>query len=141
MKLKQIEEIATRKVPIWQPGLLIVLLLMGYFIIPILAKNTQKPVEKSKSTGTTLGVNTLKEDLKNKVIDSAQPYLKQAQKDAESVLGVAQQTVQNVVQDIASKSADSAKVFVFDNTLGKVLENINTLPSDQQELIRKAICK
>ncbi|MFZ2205916.1 MAG: hypothetical protein WA061_01375 [Microgenomates group bacterium] len=141
MKLKQIEEIATRKVPVWQPGLLIVLLLMGYFIVPILAKNTQKPSEQNKSTGTTLGINTLKEDIKNKVVDSAQPYLKQVQKDAESVLGVAQQTVQNAVQDIASKSADSAKVFVFDNTLGKVLQNINTLPSDQQELIRKAICK
>jgi len=140
MKLKQIEAIATRKVPIWQPGLLIILLLMGYFIVPILAKNTPKPPQKT-DTGTTLGVRTLQEDVKKKVVDTAQPYLEQIQKEAGVVLGVAQQTVQNAVQDIASKSADTAKVFVFDNTLGKVLQNIDTLSPDQQELIRKAICK
>ncbi len=141
MKLKQIEEIATRKVPIWQPGLLIILLLMGYFIVPMLAKNTQKPTQKNESQGTTLGVNTLQEDVKKKVIDTAKPYLEQVQKEAGVVLGAAQQTVQNAVQDIASKSADTAKVFVFDNTLGKVLQNIDNLSPDQQELIRKAICK
>ena len=33
------------------------------------------------------------------------------------------------------------KEFVFDNTLGKLLQNINSLPADQQDLIKKAICK
>jgi len=57
------------------------------------------------------------------------------------VLGLAQQTVQQTMQGIASKSANQAKEFVFDNTLGKILQNINTLPTDQQDLIKKAICK
>jgi len=113
---------------------------MGYFIVPILAKNKPKPPQKTE-TGTTLGASTLQEDVKKKVVDTAQPYLEKIQKEAGVVLGAAQQKVQNAVQDIASKSADTAKVFVFDNTLGKVLQNIDTLSPDQQELIRKAICK
>lgn len=141
MKLKQIEEIATYKVPVWQPILLILLLLLGYFIVPILAKNNELSSKKKESPGMTLGVETFKDDVADKVLDSSKPYIEQAKKDVGTVLGAAQVVVQNAVSDIASRSADTAKEFVFDSTFGKVLQNINSLPSDQQDLIRKAICK
>ncbi|MCX6731992.1 MAG: hypothetical protein NTV98_00445 [Candidatus Roizmanbacteria bacterium] len=140
MKLKQIEEIATRQVPIWQPALLVSLLLAGYIVVPLIAKKPSMP-QTNKSSGSTLGVNTIQEQLDNGINSIVKPAADQIQKQAGVVLGIAQQTVQQTVQDVASKSADQAKEFVFDNTLGKVLQNINTLPADQQDLIKKAICK
>ncbi len=144
MKLKQIEEIATRKVPIWQPVLLITLLLLGYVVVPIIAKQVTTKAQKKESIGSTLGAETIKNNLQdsvNNVQDAVKPYSDQLQKDAGSVLGIAQQTVQNTIQSVASQSADQAKQFLFDNTLGKLLQNLNSLPADQQDLIKKAICK
>ncbi|MFH0773370.1 MAG: hypothetical protein V1922_03600 [bacterium] len=141
MKLKQIEEIATRQIPLWQPALLIALLFLGYFVVPLIAKNTPIPAKKSKSIGSTLGVEVIKKQLNEGMNTVVKPAADQLQKEAGVVLGLAQQTVQQTVQNIASTSANQAKEFVFDNTLGKVLENINTLPKDQQDLIKKAICK
>ena len=140
MKLKQIEEIATRQVPIWQPALLVVLLLAGYIVVPIIAKKNSSSLQKSE-TGTTLGVETTKKQFGDGVSSVIKPVSDQLQKEAGVVLGFAQQTVQQTIQNISSKSANQAKEFIFDNTLGKVLQNINTLPADQQELIKKAICK
>ncbi|MCX6730778.1 MAG: hypothetical protein NTZ55_02940 [Candidatus Roizmanbacteria bacterium] len=140
MKLKQIEEIATRQVPIWQPALLVSLLLAGYIVVPLISKKSSTP-QKTVSSGSTLGVNTIKDQLNNGIHNVVKPATDEIQKQAGVVLGIAQQTVQQTVQDVASKSAEQAKEFVFDNTFGKVLQNINTLPSDQQDLIKKAICK
>jgi hypothetical protein len=143
MKLKQIEEIAKKKVPIWQPTLLVTLLVLGYTVVPILAKKSAAP-PKQETLGTTLGIETLApltNEVKNKAINSTKPYIAQAQEQAGAVLGIAQNTVQTIVQNIASKSAETAQEFVFDNTIGKILQNIKTLPTDQQELIQKAICK
>lgn len=140
MKLKQIEEIATKQVPVWQPVLLAVLLALGYFAVPLIAKKEAPSVQK-KETGSTLGIDTIKDRLNNGVETVVKPLSEQLQKEAGIVLGIAQQTVQQTVQDVASQSASQAKEFVFDNTLGKVLQNINTLPADQQDLIKKAICK
>jgi hypothetical protein len=138
MKLKQIEDIAQRQVPIWQPALLVTLLLAGTMVIPLIKQSI--PTQE-KQVGTTLGVETIKKQLGNEVKDVVKPAADQLQKDAGVVLGIAQQAVQQTVQDVASKSAEQAKVYIFDNTLGKVLQNIDTLPADQQELIKKAICK
>jgi len=140
MKLKQIEEIATKPVPIWQPALLVVLLLAGYIVVPIIAKKNSNLLEGNK-TGSTLGAETVKKQFSDGVSNIIKPVSDQLQKEAGVVLGLAQQTVQQTMQGIASKSANQAKEFVFDNTLGKILQNINTLPTDQQDLIKKAICK
>jgi hypothetical protein len=140
MKLKQIEEIATRQVPIWQPALLVVLLLAGFFAVPLMTKPTP-PVEKKSTAGMTLGVDTIKETLDSGVKNIAKPLAAQLQKEVGVVLGLAQEAVQQTAQNVASKSAEQAKEFVFDNTIGKLLQNINSLPADQQDLIKKAICK
>jgi len=144
MKLKQIEEIATRQVPVWQPVLLATLLGLGFFAVPLIAKKTLPPVEKSKSAGSALGIKDIKKQLNagiQSVGDAAKPLSVSLQKEAGVVLGLAQQAVQQTVSSVASQSASQAKEFVFDNTLGKVLQNINMLPADQQDLIKKAICK
>lgn len=141
MKLKQIEDIATRQVPIWQPALLVVLLLLGNVIVPNILKQKETQSSKKESVGMTLGENTIKKRIEDRVQKVIIPYSEELQKEAGKVLGIAQVSVQQTVQNFASNSAEQAKEFVFDNTLGKVLQNINTLPTDQQELIKKAICK
>ena len=140
MKLKQIEEIATRTVPIWQPVLLVALLLLGTFAIPLIAQKDSQ-VQKKESLGTTLGISNIKDKINNEVKNIVLPLSENIQKETGVVMGVAQKTVQQTVQNIASQSASQAKEFVFDNTIGKVLQNINTLPLEEQELIKKAICK
>jgi len=141
MKLKQIEEIATRQVPIWQPALLVSLLLLGYAVVPTILKQEEIKSLKKEPTGSALGVNTIKKQLDEGVQNVVIPYSDRLQKEAGNVLGIAQQAVQQTVQSVASKSAEQAKEFIFDNTLGKLLQNINNLPNDQQDLIKKAICK
>lgn len=141
MKLKQIEEIATRQVPIWQPTLLAALLLLGYVIVPAILKQKEIQPIKKESLGTTLGIETIKKQVDAGIQNVIKPYSIQLQKEAGKVLGTAQVAVSQTAQNIASHSAEQAKEFIFDNTLGKVLQNINTLPADQQELIKKAICK
>jgi len=141
MKLQKIEEIATRQVPVWQPTLLVVLLLLGFLAVPFISKKTPVPSIEKKVDGKTLGVSTVKETINSGISKVGKPLATELQKEAGVVLEIAQDVVQQTVQSIASKSAETAKEFVFDNTLGKLLQNINTLPSDQQELIKKAICK
>jgi len=142
MKIKQIEEIATKKVSLWKAGLLIFLLALGYFAVPFLSVKSPLPLEqKPHSMGIALGSTDIKNQLSSRVSSMVKPISQKLQKDAEAVLGIAQHAVQQTVQNIASQSANQAKEFVLDNTLGKILQNINTLPQDQQDLIKKAICK
>jgi len=140
MKLKQIEEIATKPVPIWQPALLVSLLLLGIVAVPLIAKKPT-PTQNSQSIGSTLGIGDIKKRVESEIKNVAKPVSDNLQKEVGVVMGIAEQAVQQTVQNIASQSASQAKEFVFDNTLGKVLQNINTLPADQQDLIKKAICK
>ena len=140
MKLKQIEEIATKPVPIWQPVLLISLLLLGFFAVPLIAKKPA-PSQNVQSIGSTLGASDIKKKVESEIKNIAKPLSDNLQKEAGVAMGIAQKAVQQTVQNIASQSANQAKEFVFDNTLGKVLQNIKTLPTDQQDLIKKAICK
>jgi len=141
MKLKPIGEIATKRVPVWQPILLIALLLFGYFAIPLIAKKNSALEKKNKSIGSTLGVSTIKEQFNNGMNTIVKPAANQLQQEAGVVLGRAQRTAQQKMQKVASSSANQAKEFILENTLGKVLQNINALPKDQQDFIKKAICK
>lgn len=141
MKLKQIEELATHKVPVWQPGLLVVLLLLGTIVVPNILKQKESKPKTQSALGSTLGVNTIKKQIGEGVEHIVQPYSAQIQKEAGKVLGIAQESLEQGVQSIASQGANQAKTFVFDNTIGRILDNFNTIPTDQQDLIKKAICK
>lgn len=55
----------------------------------------------------------------------------------ENVLG----TTTNIVATIASKSSEIVSQVVFDNTIGKVIEQVKKLPASEQEKIKQEICK
>lgn len=142
MKLKQIEEIATKPVPVWQPALLISLLLLGFFAVPLITpKKAPQPEPKKELFGAILGTGDIKKQLTTNVQNAVKPLSATIQKEAGVVLGLAQQALTQSVQNIASQSGEQAKEFVLDNTLGKLLQNINSLSNDQQDYIKKAICK
>lgn len=141
MKLKQIEEIAKKPVPVWQPVLLIILLLLGIIVVPLITKNAPRSAQKNTSLESMLNINTLKEKLGIGVKTVLKPLSMQLQKEAGVTLGIAGQAVQQTAEEIATRSASQAKEFVLDNTLGKALQNFKSLSTDQQELIKKAICK
>ncbi len=46
-----------------------------------------------------------------------------------------------IVSSTASKSADAVSKFIFDNTIGKIIDQVKILPKDQQEKIKQEICK
>lgn len=137
MKLKEIEEIVEHKVPIWQPALLIILLILGFSIVPLIANQATELKKKTPTKENILGVETIQKTVDSGVEQYVIPYAQKLQQGVESVLGVAQQSA----TDIASQSAQQAKEYVFDNTVGKVLDSVHSLPTDQQDLIKKAICK
>lgn len=56
---------------------------------------------------------------------------------AGSVLGELTQTV----IDTATQSAQKATDFVFDSTVGSIVKQVEKLPQNQQEEIKKEICK
>lgn len=138
MKLKQIADVAQKQVPVWQPTLLGLLLILGFTIVPLVAKNTSSTPSTTKtSPGSTLGAESLVNTLQQGATNLVQPYTQALQKQAENVLGVAQQTA----TDAVITSTQQAKDYVIDNTVGKLLNNVQTLPADQLDIIKKAICK
>ncbi len=70
--------------------------------------------------------------------------VKNVESTTAQVLGVATQ----IVASTASKSAETTSNvagavsnFVFENTIGKIIDQVKVLPHDQQEKIKKEICK
>jgi len=137
MKLKQIADVAQKQVPVWQPVLLGLLLLLGFTVVPLIAKTAPTDAKKELVTGSTLGIQTVKDTLSENATNLAKPYVDNLQKQAESVLGVAQQTATSIVVT----SSQQAKDYVIDSTLGKLLDSVHSLPKEEQDILKKAICK
>ena len=60
-----------------------------------------------------------------------------AQKEVGLVLGA----FTELLSDTASKSANTAKEYIFANTVGNLLKQIDKLPTQEKELIKKEVCK
>lgn len=95
---------------------------------------------KKKSQDTILGAETKQIDLKEtgktfeKIIDQE---MEKAKKSMDDVLGEAT----SFVTDTASRSAETVTDFIFDNTVGSIVKQINKLPEKQQEEIKERVCK
>lgn len=95
---------------------------------------------KKKSQDTILGAETKQIDLKEtgktfeKIIDQG---MDKAKKSMDDVLGEAT----SFVTDTASRSTEIVTDFIFDNTVGSIVKQINKLPEKQQEEIKERVCK
>ncbi len=69
--------------------------------------------------------------------DFVNDSIKKAGEVGEVVLGEATNTLNQLTSDAGSFVSD----IIYNNSIGKVVEQIDKLPKDQQEKIREQICK
>lgn len=62
---------------------------------------------------------------------------KQTENIASDILGEAT----SIVSKVASQSSDAAAKFIFDNTIGNIIQQVEKLPKEQQEKIKEQVCK
>lgn len=116
---------------------IIILLLIAALLINIFRKNTKANITK------TLGLQTAEESksLVDNIQQGAQDILDNTIKKSEQTMGEVLGEAQNLAVKTASDSAEKIKDFVFDNTVGTILKQIDKLPEDQKEDIKRNVCK
>ncbi|MDH7476300.1 MAG: hypothetical protein QHH09_02395 [Microgenomates group bacterium] len=117
-------------------SLIIILLIFGF----IFAKFAQRKLaEQNRILGAK--AENYQENIENKIGH----FLKKTGSNAEEIVtsGVKNilSTVSETVVDTASKSAGVVSEFVFENTIGNLLKQIEKLPPEQKEQIKKEICR
>jgi len=84
-------------------------------------------------TASKISLEKKGKDLKN-VIDNE---MDKAKNSLDDVLGEAT----SFITSTASKSAEAVTDFIFDNTVGNIVKQINKLPEKQQQEIKERVCK
>ena len=59
----------------------------------------------------------------------------------EEVGGVVLGEATNTVNKLASDAGSFVSSLIYDNSIGKVIDQVDKLPKDQQEKIREQICR
>ena len=125
MPIKPLEGKTDRSL-LFKLSLLIVLIITGILLNKILLRKTK---EIPSILGKTQEIK-LQSDFINDTIKKAEDL-------GEAVLGEATDTITKLSSDAGSFISD----IIYQNSIGKVVEQIDKLPEDQQEKIREQICK
>jgi len=118
-------------------GIILFLIVIGLMINFIRSKQTenkevlgaQKITKSSKPISTDEVYNRGKEIANDVVVQS------------ENILGNVLGEVTNYVSGVASQSAETVSDYVFDNTVGNLIKQIDKLPQKQQEDIKRNLCQ
>ncbi len=118
-------------------GIVIFLVIVGLTINLIRNKQmkskevlgTEKSVEVDKPIST--------EEVYNRGKAIANDVVTQSENVLSNVLG----EVTSYVSGVASQSAETVSNYVFDNTVGNFIKQINKLPKEQQEDIKRNLCQ
>ena len=94
----------------------------------VLGGNTK--LQKKVNQASLTDIKKQGEDIYNQISATAQ-------KEAGVVLG----TFTDILSDTASQSASTLKEYIFTNTVGNLLKQIDKLPSQEKEMIKKEICR
>ena len=133
MPIKQLEAEKNNKGMLMRFLIVFALLAVGI----VLNKWPTKKIKTNKILGaeTASKINLEKKgkDLKN-VIDNE---MDKAKNSLDDVLGEAT----SFIASTASKSAEAVTDFIFDNTVGSIVKQINKLPEKQQQEIKERVCK
>jgi len=87
-------------------------------------------LKKKEKTYSLVDIRKSGEDLYGQVSTSIQ-------KETGIVLG----TFTDLLSDVASKSADTVKEYVITNAVGNIMKQIDKLPGQEKEMIKKEICR
>lgn len=113
------------------------------FIVVGLVFNFLRPKDKEKKT--VLGIQKVikpeepltTEEVYNRGKEIANDVVTQTENTLDNVLG----EITNYVSGVASQSAENVSNYVFDNTVGNLIKQIDKLPQKQQEDIKKNLCQ
>lgn len=119
-------------------GLIVVLVVVG-LLISFFRKNPQ--ADTKKVLGVQKSVLSDKEISFDNVYNRGQEIANDVIVQSENVLGDVLGEVTHYVSGVASQSADVVSNYVFDNTVGNLIKQIEKLPKDQQEDIKRNLCQ
>lgn len=109
--------------------LILILAITGFFINQVYLRKKKQIIKNE--------ISQKKEVLGESIIKNIDKGLKKVEEVTGDVLG----EVTTLVTNSASKSAEVVTDFVFENTVGNLVKQIDKLPQRQQEEIREKICK
>lgn len=100
--------------------------------------------DKKKDLSKILGKSQeLKQEVEQKLVDKVQnsdiitESLKAGEKIGGEILGQSTDFISNITAQAASTAGD----IIYQNSIGKLVEQIDKLPKDQQDRVREQICK
>jgi translation initiation factor IF-2 len=99
--------------------------------------------KKSKDIPSVLGeIERSKGETEKKLVDKVQKsdLVAESVKKAEEVGGQILGETTNLIQDIANKAASMASDLIYQNSIGKLVDQIDKLPQNQQERVKEQIC-
>jgi len=101
-------------------------------------------LNKTKDIPSVLGKT---EEFKQETIDQIENTVKnndliaESLKKTEAIGGEILGQSTNLVTDMAQKASSMASDLIYQTTIGKLVEQIDKLPIDQQERVREQICR
>ncbi len=136
MAVKQLEDPKVQYLP--KVIFILLLILSASFLFKLAQNKKFNQAVLGKNTNSQKKENNVSlADLKKQGENVYNQISNSAQKEAGLVLG----TFTDLISDTASKSADTVKEYIFTNTVGNVLKQIDKLPSQEKEMIKKEVCK
>ncbi len=136
MPIKPLEGKTDRSL-LFKLSLLIVLIITGILLNKILLR-------KTKEIPSILGkTQEIKLQTQKKLVEKVQKSdfindtIKKAEDLGEAVLGEATDTITKLSSDAGSFVSN----IIYENSIGKIVEQVDKLPKDQQEKIKEQICK
>ncbi|MEK7097182.1 MAG: hypothetical protein AAB859_02575 [Patescibacteria group bacterium] len=134
--IKQLEE-KSNKPSIHRILFLVTLIATGVLLDKIFFKKTQD------IPGILGNTQEIKLPTQEKLVEEVQNnnFIKDSIKKVEEVGGVVMGEATNTVNKLASDAGSFVSEVVYSSSIGKVVEQIDKLPKDQQEKIREQICK
>jgi hypothetical protein len=101
-------------------------------------------LKKTKGIPSILGkTQELKQQTQEKLVEKVQKsnLINDSLKKAEDVGGTVLGEATDTFNKLASDTGSFVSNIVYENSIGKVVEQIDKLPQDQQEKVREQICK
>lgn len=94
-------------------------------------------MKKDQDVPEVLGKTKNERQIENQAKDLIETSVKKAQSLGESVLGETTSFIQETTEKISSSVSD----LIYENSFGKIVNQIDKLPQDQKQRIKEEICR
>lgn len=118
-------------------GIVIFLVIVGLTINLIRNKQVKNKEVLGTEKSVEVGKPISTEEVYNRGKTIANDVVTQSENVLSNVLG----EVTSYVSGVASQSAETVSNYVFDNTVGNLIKQIDKLPQKQQEDIKRNLCQ